>query len=47
MGCGCNKSKGAVSFVHTADDGKRTETRTEIEARALVVRKGGSYEVKR
>jgi hypothetical protein len=47
MGCGCNKGTTAMSmpkgFVHTAADGKTTTLRSEIEARAMVLRKGGTY----
>lgn len=46
MGCACRGSAGKNGFVHTADDGTRTEVRTEIEAKALVIRKGGTYTAK-
>lgn len=46
MACGCAKIKGA-GFVWTSADGSETlERKTEIEAKALVIRRGGTYEVK-
>lgn len=46
MACGCKKGSAPNGFVHTAPDGSKTEKRTEIEAKALVVRLGGSYAAK-
>jgi hypothetical protein len=47
MGCGCNKGAAASGYVHVAPDGTKTEKRTEIEAKAMVIRQGGSYEPKK
>jgi hypothetical protein len=46
MACGCNKGK-AKGFVHTAPNGTKTEVRSEIEAKAMQIRQGGSYDVKK
>lgn len=49
MGCGCNKGR-ARSYLWTSDPDPETgetitvEKRTEVEAAALVIRKGGSFE---
>lgn len=43
MGCGCQGKAGVNGYVHTAPDGTKTEKRTEIEAKALVIRQGGTY----
>lgn len=46
MTCGCNQGK-AKGFVWTSGDGSEVvEKRTEVEVKALVIRKGGSYVVK-
>lgn len=47
MGCGCNKGKAGQTFQWTSSDGASKKTlRTEVEARALVIRQGGTYVVK-
>jgi hypothetical protein len=44
MGCNCGSKRTAPeSFVHTASDGKVTAFRTESEAKAAVLRRGGAY----
>lgn len=45
MACGsCSDRRSAKSvYVHTADDGTVKDFNTEVEARAAVARKGGSY----
>lgn len=44
MACSC-RPQGKVQFKWTSEDGDKTTTyRTEIEAKAKVRRKGGSYE---
>lgn len=40
--CGSSKAK-AVTYVHTAPGGAKTAYRTEVEAKAAVARKGGTY----
>jgi hypothetical protein len=48
MACGCQKKAGAKGFVWTSSDGRtKKETRSEIEARALTIRQGGSYQPKK
>lgn len=44
--CNCGK-KASVSYtyIHVSSVGKQTSYRTEIEARAAVIREGGSYRV--
>lgn len=39
--CGCNQSQ-PQQFVHTAPDGRQTIYHTETQARAAVIRMGGS-----
>jgi hypothetical protein len=44
MACGaCGSSKSKTTYLHTAKDGTKTTYATEIEARAAVARRGGSY----
>lgn len=44
MACSCNKRK-TQKFVWTSGDGSQTTTyNSEIEAKAKVMRKGGSYQ---
>lgn len=47
MACGCSKSSAPKGFTWTSPEGATQETRTEIEAKALVVRQGGTYEPKK
>ena len=42
MACGCTKRNGAKEYVYTAPDNKKTTFRTEVEAKAAVVRQGGT-----
>lgn len=42
MACGCTKRR-KVEFVWTGDDGTQFVYDTEIQAKAKVLRKGGSY----
>lgn len=44
MGCNCGSKKPATaSYTHTAADGKVTAYTNESEAKAAVLRRGGSY----
>lgn len=44
MACGsCASRTGRPVFVHTDASGKKTSYASEVEARAAVVRKGGTY----
>jgi hypothetical protein len=43
MACSCRGRKD-VKWVWTAPDGSQVTYKTEIEAKAKVLRKGGSYE---
>lgn len=45
MACGaCNSDKAkSVTYLHVAADGSKAAYRTEVEAKAAVARKGGSY----
>ncbi len=44
MGCNCGAKRAAPeSFVHTAANGTVTAFRTESEAKAAVLRRGGTY----
>lgn len=45
MGCACTKRKPAPTYLWTSADGSKSKAiSTEIEARALVASKGGSYQ---
>lgn len=44
MGCNCGGRKAAKTYVYTAPSGQQTTYRTEIEARAAVMRNGGTYQ---
>lgn len=47
MACGgCASRRGQVSFVHRDPQGKETAYSSEVEARAAVTRKGGTYSKK-
>lgn len=44
MACGsCGSKKSKTTYLHTASNGTKTTYNSEIEARAAVARKGGSY----
>jgi hypothetical protein len=44
MGCNCGGTKTAnLTYVYTNAQGRTTVYRTEIEAKAAVLRNGGSY----
>lgn len=47
MPCGCSKKNAPNGFVWSGPEGQSQDTRTEIEAKALVVRQGGTYEPKK
>jgi hypothetical protein len=40
--CGSSKTK-STTYTHTAPDGTKSGYRTEVEAKAAVARKGGTY----
>ena len=42
MGCNCG-GNAVKSWVHIAPDGKQTNYKTEVEARAAQIRQGGTY----
>jgi len=46
IGCNCGKTAAAKKFVYTAPDGQIKVYPTEIEAKAAVIRQGGSFAVK-
>lgn len=43
MACSC-KGRADVAYLWTAPDGTQMTYNTEVEAKAKVLRKGGSYE---
>jgi hypothetical protein len=44
MACGACASKNAkVTYLYTATNGTKTAYSTEVEAKAAVARRGGSY----
>lgn len=44
MACGgCNSRRGIYTYTHTDKDGKVTTYGSEVEAKAAVARRGGSY----
>ena len=44
MACGrCSSKTGKESFVHTASNGEVRVYTNEVEAKAAVARRGGSY----
>jgi hypothetical protein len=45
MGCNCGTNQAAKTYVYTAPNGSTKTYRTEVEARAAVIRSGGSYRV--
>lgn len=44
MGCGCGKSTQPMAFVHVDDNGTETPKANEVQARAAVIRFGGTWE---
>lgn len=52
MACGCRPAKNGATYVWSSDPDPDTgmvtteERRTEVEVRALVIRKGGTWDVK-
>lgn len=48
MACGsCAQRKGKFTYAHTDASGKVTVYSSEVEAKAAVVRRGGSYKVEK
>lgn len=46
MGCACgSKTQTAKSYIYTAPNGSTKTFKTEVEARAAVIRSGGTYRV--
>ena len=43
MPCNCASKNKTTTYLHTAPDGTKTVKSSEIEAKALVARKGGTY----
>ena len=44
MACGkCASKGGKTTYVHTAKDGTKKTYSSEVEAKAAVARRGGSY----
>ena len=44
MACGsCGSRKKATTFLHTAANGTKTTYNSELEAKAAVARRGGTY----
>ena len=44
MGCNCGGSRAKTyTYIHVSATGRQTSYRTEIEAKAAVIREGGSY----
>jgi hypothetical protein len=44
MACGaCSEKNRRITYLHTASDGSKTSYSSEIEAKAAVARRGGSY----
>jgi hypothetical protein len=44
MACGrCSSKAAKVTYVHTASNGTVTVYKSEVEAKAAVARRGGSY----
>lgn len=46
MACACAKKAVRKTYVYTGPDGVTKAYSSEVEARAAVARKGGSYKVK-
>lgn len=47
MACGACASKTSKTvYIHTAKDGAKKEYKSEVEARAAVARRGGTYKAK-
>jgi hypothetical protein len=45
MACNCQNGTTAKTYVYTAPNGSSKTFRTEVEARAAVIRNGGTYRV--
>lgn len=45
MACACSKKAVRKTFVYVAPDGQKKVYNSEVEARAAVARKGGTYKV--
>jgi hypothetical protein len=45
MACACGNKNQSKSYVWTAPNGSSKTFKTEVEARAAVIRNGGSYRV--
>ena len=45
MGCNCGTKAATKKYVYTAPNGSTKTFNTEVEARAAVIRGGGSYRV--
>lgn len=45
MACACQGNQAAKTYVYTAPNGSTKTYKTEVEARAAVIRGGGSYRV--
>lgn len=43
MGCNCNKATVPQGFIYISPGGTMKEYRTEVEARAAVIRNGGGH----
>lgn len=46
MACGkCAAKTAKITYLYTAKDGTKTPYKSEVEAKAAVARRGGSYKV--
>ena len=45
MACACGNNNASKNYVYTAPNGSTKTFKTEVEARAAVIRNGGSYKV--
>lgn len=43
MACACEKGSTPQTYVYTAPNGSSKTYKTEVEARAAVIRSGGTY----
>lgn len=46
MGCNCNKNAPKATYVHTSPTGEVKTYSSEVEAKAAVARKGGTFRKK-
>lgn len=46
MGCNCKKSAPRATYVHTDPQGNQKVYNSEVEAKAAVARKGGTFRQK-